>query len=103
MAVQTEYKFLEPRVGSHYRQLFLKGRKIRAEVLYRATIGSEPRTPEEVAQDYGVPLEAVHEARQYCVHNEALLRQERDAVLADIRARGLHKPPYVLPDSQPGS
>lgn len=95
MAVQTTYQFLEPRPGSNYRQLFVKGRKLRAEILYRATVGSEPRTPEEVSQDFGVPLEAVHEAVQYCLHNEPLLRQEREAVLANIRARGLDQPPCV--------
>jgi hypothetical protein len=59
MAVHITYKFLEPRPASNYRQLFLRGRNLRAEVLYRATIGPEPRTPAEVAHDYGVPLEAV--------------------------------------------
>ena len=99
----AEYRFLERRVGSNYRQLFVKGRKIRAETLYRAMVGPEPRTPEEVAQDYDVPLEAVHEAVHYCLHNEALLRQEHEEVLADIRARGLDKPPFVPSDYHPES
>jgi hypothetical protein len=95
MALQTTYQFLEPRAESNYRQLFVCGRSLRAETLYRATIGAEPRTPEEVAADFGVPLAAVHEAVRYCLHEEELLRQEREAVLADMRARGLDKPPYV--------
>ena len=95
MALQTPYQFLKPHAGSNYRQLFVRGRSIRAEILYRATIGLEPRTPEEVAGDFGVPLAAVHEAIHYCLHHEELLRQEREAVLADIRARGVDKPPYV--------
>ena len=98
MALQTTYQFLEPRSGSNYRQWFLKGRKIRAEILYRATVGPEPRTPEEIAHDFGVPIEAVHEAIHYCLHNEALLRQEREEVLSDIQARGLDKPPFVPVD-----
>lgn len=95
MAVHTTYQCLDQRLRSHYRQLFVRGRNLRAEVLYRATIGPEPRTPEEVAEDFGVPLEAVHEAVHYCLHNAEVLRQEREEVLADIRARGLDKPPYV--------
>ena len=98
MAVQITYDFLEPRSGSNYRQWFLKGRKIRAELLYRATVGPEPRTPEEIAHDFGVPIEAVHEAVHYCLHNEVLLRQEREEILSDIRARGLDKPPFVPVD-----
>jgi uncharacterized protein (DUF433 family) len=95
MALQTTYQCLEQRAGSNYRQLFVRGRSIRAELLYRATLGPEPRTPEEVAADFGVPLAAVHEAIHYCLHHEALLRQEREAVLADIHARGFDQPPYV--------
>jgi hypothetical protein len=95
MAVHMTYKCLEPRAGSPYRQLFVRGRKLRAEILYRATVGPEPRTPEEVAYDYNVPVEAVAEAIHYCLHHEEVLRQEREAVLADIRARGLDKPPFV--------
>ena len=101
MAIQTTYQFLEPRAESNYRQFFVRGRSIRAEILYRATIGPEPRTPEEVAADFGVPLAAVHEAMHYCLHHEELLLQEREAVLADIRVRGLDKPPYVPVDGAP--
>ena len=89
MALQTTYQFLEQPTGSNYRQLFVRGRSIRAEILSRATLGPEPRVPEEVAADFGVPLAVVHEAIHYCLHHEELLRQEREAVLADIRARGL--------------
>jgi len=101
MALQTTYQFLEPRAASNYRQLFVRGRSLRAETLYRATIGAEPRTPEEVAADFGVPLAVVHEAVHYCLHEEELLRHEREAVLADIRARGLDKPPYVPVNGAP--
>jgi hypothetical protein len=86
-----QYKYLDHWLGSNYRQLFYKERKIRAETLYRATVGPEPRTPEEVADDYDVPVEAVREAIHYCTHNEDLLRQELEEGLDDMRARGLDK------------
>ena len=95
------YQHLEPRPGSNYRQLFVKGRKLRAEVVYRQTVGEDPRTPEDVARDYEIPIEAVREAIHYCEHNEPLLRKERDRELAWIKARGLDKPPFVPPDFQP--
>jgi hypothetical protein len=91
------YEYLEPRHRSNYRQLFYKGLNLRAEVLYRQTVGLEPRTPEEVAKDYNVPVEAVLEAIDYCKNNEPLLRRERDQTLAKIRQRGLDKPPYAPP------
>jgi uncharacterized protein (DUF433 family) len=58
---------LAPNPKSLYRQLFIKGTRIRAEVIYGLTVdGSEPMTPEEVAADYGLPLDAVREAIAYC-------------------------------------
>jgi hypothetical protein len=103
MNEETRYKYLGLWRGSNYRQFFYKGRKIRAETLYRETVGREPRTPQEVAEDYDVPVEAVLEAIDYCTRNEDLLRQEREAEAALIRARGLDKPPYVPPDYRPES
>jgi hypothetical protein len=46
---ETQYQHLEPRPGSNYRTLFLKGRRIRAAVVYEAIHGPEPRSPEEFA------------------------------------------------------
>ena len=103
MSETRQYRFLEPRPCSNYRQLFVKGRRIRAEVLYRQTIGEDARTPEQVAEDYELPLEMVLEAIDYCIHNEPLLREERERGLAEIRARGLDKPPLVPPDYKPES
>lgn len=98
---EHEYKYLVRYYGSSYKQYFYKERKIFAQTLYRATVGRDPRTPEEVAEDYDVPVEAVQEAIHYCLHNEDLLRSEREKDLADIRARGLDKPPYAPPDYKP--
>src|SRR5262245_34270981 len=103
MSETKEYRFLEPRPCSNYRQLFIKGRRIRAEIIYRQTVGEDPRTPEQVAEDYEIPLEAVQEAIDYCLYNEPMLREERDRELAEIRARGLDKPPLVPPWYKPDS
>ena len=96
-----KYKYLDHWRGSNYRQLFYKERKIRAETLYRATVGPEPRTPEEVAADYDIPVEVVREAIHYCTHNEELLRQELEEDLADMRARGLDKPRLLPVNEKP--
>ena len=85
MVDENGYKYLARREGSHYRQLFYKGRNLRAETLFRQTVGLEPQTPEEVAEDYDVPVEAVLEAIAYCTRNEDLLRQERERDLGDLR------------------
>src|SRR3954469_19341282 len=94
MATETEphYQHLEPRPGSNYRQLFLKGRRIRAAVIDEAIHGPDPFTPEEFARDYQVPLEAVLEALDYVARNRPLIEQERDREAARLRARGLDGP-----------
>ncbi len=48
MVEQVQYKYLLPKIGSSYRQLYVEGR-IRAGVIYRETVGLEPLAPEQVA------------------------------------------------------
>lgn len=98
MATHVPYQHLETRPRSHYRQLWVKGRHIRAEVLYRLTVGLEPHTPEEVAQDYDLPIEAVKEAIDYAVRNQKLLDTERAREKARLEQLGLDKPPFVPAD-----
>jgi hypothetical protein len=86
---ETTYRHLEPRLGSNYRQLFLKGRRIRAAVVDEAVNGPDPYTPIEFAAAYQVPLEAVFEALDYVAQNRALIKQERDGEAERLRARGL--------------
>lgn len=93
MSANGEYQYLKPKRGSRYQQLFYG--RIRAEVLYRETVGSEPLTPEEVAREYNVPVEAVREAIDYCVKNKELLDAERAREDEEIRASGYDKWPYA--------
>jgi len=88
------YKHLQPKRGSRYQQLAVDGR-IRAEILYRETLGPEPLTPEQVAKEYNLPLEAVVEAIHYCEHNRELLDAERAREQATITARGFDHWPHA--------
>ena len=88
----TTYQHLELRPGSYYRQMFLKGRRIRAAVVDEWIHGPDPITPEEFSRDFQVPPEAVQEALDYVARNRALIEQERDREAADIRSRGLDLP-----------
>jgi uncharacterized protein (DUF433 family) len=100
MPERVEYNYLRPKPGSNYRQLFVNGR-IRAEVLYRETIGSEPLTPEKVATEYGLPVEAVLEAIDYCRHHQDVLDADRSREEARIKAAGRDKWPYAPRSSSP--
>src|SRR5437763_1700821 len=94
----VEYKYLKAKPGSNYRQLFVNGR-IRAEILYRETVGLEPLTPAEVAREYGLPVEAVVEAIDYCVRNRDLLDAERAREATRIKAAGRDQWPYAPRDA----
>ena len=87
--VQGQYPHLKARPGSNDRQLFFKSRRIRAEVMYHAFHGPEPRTPGQVARDFEVPLEVVLEAVDYVERNPAIIQADRDREEASLRARGL--------------
>ncbi len=101
MAERVEYKYLKPKPGSNYRQLFVHGR-IRAEILYRETVGPEPLTPEEVAGEYGLPVEAIVEAIGYCLRSDIqkLLDAERARETDRIKAAGRDKWPNAPRDSR---
>jgi hypothetical protein len=80
---------MAPREGSAYQRYFVRGRNLWAETLYRATVGPEPMTPDDVARDYNVPVEAVREAVDYCIRNAPLLRREREGDCTESQTRGL--------------
>ena len=65
----------------------MKGRRIRADVLYGQTLGPDARTPEELARDYNLPQEAVREAVEYCLHDEDVLRRDFEMEEAAERRR----------------
>jgi hypothetical protein len=94
------YQYLQPKRGSRYPQLAVSGR-IRAEILYRETLGPEPLSPEQVAKEYNIPVEAVLEAIHYCEHNRALLDSERAREQATIEARGFEHWPHAPQAPEP--
>jgi hypothetical protein len=100
MDANGEYKYLKPKRGSRYRQLFVNGR-IKAEILYRETVGREPITPEEVAAEYDLPLQAVVEALHYCQQNPQILDEDRAREAATIKRDGRDRWPYAPRDCQP--
>src|SRR5438105_2638527 len=90
-----QWKYLERRPGSSYEQLCIKGRRIWAWTLYCEFMNAkEPRTPEQLAEDFELPLEAVQEAIAYCQCDPSELREDhrRDDLLAE--ATGMNDPAY---------
>ena len=93
--IMANWTYLAPNPKSSYRQLFIKGTRIRAELIYRAHINAEePMTPEELAVDYGLPIAAVAEAIEYCRSNPPEIAADIAREEAIMAASGQLEPDY---------
>ena len=90
----TTYQYLSRKPKSLYRQLFVKDRWIAARTLYGMSLGEDAMTPEEIAADYNLPLEAVLEAIAYCQSNPQEITEDYAAEEAVMQASGMNNPDY---------
>jgi len=91
----NHWVYLDRKPGSLYRQLFIKGRNIAARTLYGHFISAdEPRSAEQIAADYQLPIDAVREAIAYCESNPPELEQDWAAEEALEEASGMKEPDY---------
>jgi uncharacterized protein (DUF433 family) len=91
----TDYTYLARKPKSVYKQLFVKERWISARTLYGMYAREEsPMTPEEIAADYDLPLEAVQEAIAYCESNPPELTDDYAREEAVMEAAGMNDPSY---------
>src|SRR5690349_20330839 len=91
----TQWVYLAPNPKSAYKQLSLKGTRIRAEIIYGLTVdGSEPMTPEEVAADCNLPIEAVREAIAYCQSMPPEIDEDHRKEELVMEATGMNDPDY---------
>jgi uncharacterized protein (DUF433 family) len=92
-----EWKYLEHRPGSSYQQLCVKGKRIWAWTLYCEFMNEkEPRTPQQLAEDFDVPLEAVREAIAYCQTDPPELREDHRKDDVPAEAIGMNDPAIKL-------
>lgn len=103
MSETNSYQYLEARPNSSIKQPFVKGRNIWADVLYSETIGEDARTPEQVADDFEVPLGAVLESIDFCVQNEEFLQAERMGRIARREEYFKKHPPLAPPWLKPST
>jgi uncharacterized protein (DUF433 family) len=89
------YKYLVRKPKSVYKQLFIKDRWISARTLYGMYASEEePMSPEEIAADYNLPLDAVLEAIAYCESNPPELAEDYARERAIMEASGENDPDY---------
>src|SRR5207249_11618411 len=87
MATKATYQYLESRPHPWRTILWLKGRNMHVWHLV-ATMLREGETPEETAQNFGLPVEAVREALDYYQHNKALVDAETAEEGQRLHAKG---------------
>ncbi len=91
----TTWKHLAPNPKSLYRQLSIKGTRLRARIVYGMYMSAEePLTPEEIAAECGVPLEAVNEAIAYCQTDPPEIREDFEREERLMEASGMNDPAY---------
>jgi uncharacterized protein (DUF433 family) len=76
METTTKWKYLVRKPKSNYQQLFIKDRWVSARTLFGQTVGEDSRTPDQLAADYRLPLEAVLEAITYCESDPPEIRED---------------------------
>src|SRR5205823_2630317 len=94
-STSTTWQYLAPNPKSCYKQLFVKGTRIRARVLYGLFLSAdEPLTPEEIAAEFELPLAAVKEAIAYCQGNPPEIAQDFECEERLMQASGMNDPHY---------
>lgn len=88
MSSVQAWKYLEQRKNSSSLQYVVKGTRIQASTLYYACLVNK-MTPEEVAEDRGLPVAAVIEAIRYSKQNLKLIKREAAEIEALVRRSGL--------------
>lgn len=95
LSVTPQYKHLAPNPKSAYKQLFVEDRRIFARTIYGAFRSEEcPMTPEEIAEDRDLPVEAVLEAIAYCESNPPEVEEDRRREERLMAASGMNDPNY---------
>jgi uncharacterized protein (DUF433 family) len=82
------WQFLAPYPQSWRKQLYIKGRKLPASIVWGDMIVNE-MTPEESAEDWDLPLEAVQEAIRYCETHRELLDSEAEKEKQYLEEQGV--------------
>lgn len=90
------FEYLAPRPETGYKQMYLKGRNLRVgQLIYK--MRANGLTDEEAAEDMGVPLAQVREAKLYYQINRELVEQENAQDKERLDMAGVSLEPGDLP------
>jgi uncharacterized protein (DUF433 family) len=93
-SAKTQWQYLEQRPDNWRQQLYLKGKKLRAHIVWSDMIVNQ-WSIEETAYNWDLPIEAVIEAIEYCQTHQELLAQEADEERQYLNQHGVTIEPQI--------
>ncbi len=92
---KIQWQYLETRSDSWRKQLYIKGRKLRARTVWSDMIVNED-TLSEAADNWDLPLQAIVEVIDYCQSHQDLLQQEAEMERKYLEEKGVQLEPRVV-------
>lgn len=92
--ITTQWQYLEKRPHSWRKQLYVKGKKLRAYTVWSDMLVNGD-TLEEAADNWNLPLAAMQEVIGYCETHQELLQQEAEAERLYLEERGVVLEPKI--------
>jgi uncharacterized protein (DUF433 family) len=93
-SAKTQWQYLEQRPDGWRKQLYFKGKKLKAFDVWM-TMLVEKMSPEETAEDWDLPLASIEEAIQYCQTHQDLLKREAEEERRYLEAAGISLEPKI--------
>ena len=91
---KTQWQYLEQRPHPWRKQLYLRGKRIKASVIYSSMVVNN-ETLEAAADNWDLPLAAIQEVVEYCQTHQELLKQEAREERRRLQEKGLTLGPKV--------
>ena len=91
---KTQWQYLEQRPHPWRQQLYIKGKRIKASVIYSDMVANE-ETPQEAAENWDLPLAAIQEVIEYCQTHQELLNAEAAEERRIVREGVTLEPPVT--------
>ncbi len=90
----SQWQYLEQRPHPWRKQLYIKGKRLKAFTVWMDMLVNN-LSPQEVAENKDIALEAVMEALEYCQNNSELLKSEAKEERHRLEEKGYNLEPQV--------
>lgn len=85
--MSKQWKYLEERPNSWRKQLYLKGRRLKAFDVW-TTMQIESETAQEAAENWDLPIDVVEEIIEYCSTHEYVFARDAEIERKHLEASG---------------